>query len=278
MHRLEQRLRAKANAAPHPLRHGSYSRICVAVDNSPAAGKAVLLAISLVRGNKRAELTFCHVIDISRLVARTDRSLDDYGLSFETADESARIVLARCCFLARQAGVFARSYIRQGRPATEASSFAKTIGADLMVIGNSPAKKMHRLLNGSVRDDMVQACSLPLLVATADSVRPADFRPRCILVPGADSPAAIRAKRVAAELATDFSAQLILLPGARGGTSEESSTIDRAVSEHHPGLIVMAAAPRRRVRNIFADDVVERVMQEANVPLLIVATAGTGES
>gem|GEM_PF-4310503 len=146
-----------------------------------------------------------------------------------------------------------------------------------MVIGNSPADRIHRLLNGSIRDEMVQACSLPLLIATAHFMRPADFRPRCILVPGADSPAAIRAKRVAAELASDFSAQLILLPGAHGGISEESTKIDRAVGEHHPGLIVMAAAPRRRVRNIFADDLVERVMQEAHVPLLVVATAGAGE-
>jgi hypothetical protein len=104
------------------------------------------------------------------------------------------------------------------------------------------------------------------------------FRPRCILVPGADLPAAKHAKQFAADLADDFAAdladdfaaQLMLLPAAHNGLREETDAIDRAVHEHRPNLIVMARTQRHGLRNPFATDVIERVLQEAHVPVLVV--------
>jgi nucleotide-binding universal stress UspA family protein len=252
------------------LKHGRISRICVAVDASDQAESAARLAISLVHGNQDAELDFCHVINIPRMVARADRSLDDYGLAFELAQENANAVLARCCELAQGAGVFSRSYVRYGDPAEEVPSFAQGLAADLVVIGNRPAGKIQRVLNGSIRDEIVRTCPLPILITANDSNAAADFRPGCIVVAGADAPAAIKAKRLAADLAADYVSQLVLLPSAHDGSRQEKQSIDRAVEEHRPGLIVMTCSRSHRLRNIFAEDVVERVMQEADVPLLVV--------
>jgi nucleotide-binding universal stress UspA family protein len=252
------------------LKHGRISRVCVAVDASDASESAARMAISIVHGNRHAELDFCHVINIPRMVARADRSLDNYGLSFEVAQENANVVLARCCDLAHDAGVFARSYVRFGNPAEEVQSFAQGLGADLVVIGNRPAGKIQRVLNGSVRDEIVRTCPLPILITANETSASVDFRPHCIVVAGADAPTAIRAKRLAADLAADYFSQLVLLRAASDGSRQEKQSIDRAVEEHRPGLIVMTCSRSRRIRNIFAEDVVERVMQEADVPVLVV--------
>lgn len=270
MQRLDQRMQPKSSVDSNRTMHGPFSRICVAIDASVAAESAARLAISLVHGNGRAEVVFCHVIDVPRMIARADDGVDDYGLSLQLARQTADVALARCCLLSRQAGVFARSYVRYGKPASEAVSFAEGLGVDLVVIGNRPTEKIHRILNGSIRDEMVRTCALPILVANARWARPVDFRPRCILVPGADLPAAKHAKQFAADLADDFAAQLILLPAVHNGLREETDAIDRAVHEHRPDLIAMARTQRHGLRNPFATDVIERVLQEAYVPVLVV--------
>jgi nucleotide-binding universal stress UspA family protein len=278
MRRLVRAQRFGASDGLRPLKHGRISRILVAVDANDTADGAAKLAISLVRRNYNAELAFCHVINTQRMAACVDRSGDDYGLSFELAREAALAVLERCCLFARNAGLFARSYVRFGNPVAEIQSFARGRGAELIVIGNRPAEKAHRLLNGSVRDEMVRTCPLPLLVAPETTRQETDFNPRCIVVAGADSPRASGAKRLAADLAADYLSQLILLPGSTGGAVEEKKNIDGAIREHIPGLIVMACTRRRRFHNIFVDDIAERVMQDALVPLLVVSADELNET
>lgn len=161
MRRLVWAQRFGASDGLRPLKHERISRILVAVDANDTADGAATLAISLVRRNYNAELAFCHVINTQHMAACVDRSGDDYGLSFELAREAALAVLERCCLFARNAGLFARSYVRFGSPVSETQSFARGRGAELIVIGNRPAEKAHRLLEGSVRDEMVRTCPYP---------------------------------------------------------------------------------------------------------------------
>jgi len=182
--------------------HRVFLRICVAVDASSASESAARLAISLVRGDARAELAFCHVFNVPRLL----------GPAVEDGHQEASVVLERCAWLARRAGVFAGTYMRLGEPAAEIASFAESNGCDLIAIGNSPSKKVPRLLNGSLRNEIARICSRPVLVADMKRARPIEFRPRNILVAEADSPTASRAKRFAAELASEYGAELVLLP------------------------------------------------------------------
>ena len=253
-----------------PLKHGRISRLCVAVDTTDASDGVAKLAISLVRGNYHAEIDFLHVVNTQRMIAHADRSLDDYGSSFELAREAAHIVLTGCSLLAQQAGVFARSYVRFGDPATESATFARVRGADVVVIGNRPTDKLQRLLNGSTRDDMVRRCPLPLLLAPAAAREADDFEPRCIIVAGADSPGGRSAKRLAADLAADYASQLVVLPLGSGGAAAEKNGIEAAIREHAAGLIVMTNTRRKRFQNLFSDDLVERVMHAAQLPVLVV--------
>jgi nucleotide-binding universal stress UspA family protein len=89
------------------------------------------------------------------------------------------------------------------------------------------------------------------------------------------APAANRAKRFAADLAADYVSRLILLPAVHDGT-EEKRNIERAIAEHRPGLIV-ATCTHTRVRNVIAEDIIERLMQEAEVPLLVVGADALSE-
>ena len=251
------------------LRHGRLSRVCVAVDACGTADSAARLAIALVRHNFHATLDFCHVVNVPRMAARVDRDLDNYGISFELALEAAHVVLARCKLLARQADVSASTSIRFGNPSFEAQAFARGVGADLIVIGNRPINKVHRLLHGSVRDLMARTSALPVLIAPALAPQADDFRPASILVLEADAPAANRAKRLAADLAADYLSRLILLPATHDGMDAEKRNIERATADHRPGLIVATCA-HTRVRNVFGEDIIERLMQEAKIPLLVV--------
>jgi nucleotide-binding universal stress UspA family protein len=230
--------------------HRLFLRICVAVDASSASESAARLAISLVRGDARAELAFCHVVNVPRL---------------GRAESGANALLERCAWLARRAGVFARTYTRLGEPAAEIASFTESIGCDLIVIGNSPREKFPRLLNGRLRDEIVRISSRPVLVADMRRARPIEFRPRNILVVEADSPTASRAKRFAAELASEYGAELVLLPTDHDAT--EASDVN--VSEHRPGLIVAGVKPRS-FNDLFSPDCIERLLHAASLPILLV--------
>jgi nucleotide-binding universal stress UspA family protein len=261
---------ATSGLALHKLGRGLFLRICVAVDASGASESATRLAISLVRGLARAELAFCHVVNVPRLLARAESGASDYSSTFEDAHKEANVLLERCSLLARRAGVFARTYVHFGKPATEIATFAEGIGADLIVIGNAPSEKIYRLLNGSTRDEIVRTSSRPVLVADTKHARPVEFQPRCILVVEADLPAASRAKRFAAELANEYGAELVLLPAGRDATGKS----DFNFAECRPGLIV-AGAKRRGVRDLFSADCIERLLQAAYLPIMVVPDDAT---
>jgi nucleotide-binding universal stress UspA family protein len=238
-------------------RRRPFSRIVVGVDSSPASERAARLAVSLARGDAHIELVFCHAIDIPRMLARADRFADDYALALEIARDEARCLLDRCVALARQAGIHGLSCIRYGRPATEVVTLADVFAADLVVIGNRPSGRMHRFLCGSIRDEMVRACSTPILVADADPSRPSEFRPGSILARLADPPASPAALRLAAKIATAYDGKVVFSTGP-------------AAAEDGPGMIVIGAARKRGVRDLFVPDAVERALQSADVPVLVV--------
>jgi nucleotide-binding universal stress UspA family protein len=266
------RQRMRLNTSAYQIKARPFSRICVAVDGSDAAQRAARLAIALVHDDAHAEIVFCHVINLPQLIARAEQSFDDYAKVLDAARAEARSLLERCLEHARAANVVARSIVRYGAPAPEVLDYAESIGADLVVIGNRPTAKLARILNGSVRDELVRTCRVPLLLADgadhADQARA--FHPRRVLLARSDALQVGPAKRVAAKLAIEFAAQLVLLPGVHAGIDREKATIDRAVRELRPGLIVMACPQGSRLYNVFAGNIVERVIQDARMPLLIV--------
>jgi nucleotide-binding universal stress UspA family protein len=143
----------------------SLHRILVAVGTYENSQSAAQLAISLASESPQAEIIFCHVIDIPRLLARCEQFTGDYELLFNTARQTAAQTLERCCTLADEFRIPARSYVRFGEPADELVRFADTLAADVIVIGHRHKSKIDRFLNGSLCDEVVHAGTIPILAA-----------------------------------------------------------------------------------------------------------------
>jgi nucleotide-binding universal stress UspA family protein len=244
------------NVKDHTIRaeRRPFSRIVVGVDSGAASQSAARLAISLACGDRHAELIFCHAIDIPRMLAHADRFADDYPVAFDAARDAARALLDCCRALAQRAGVDAHARLRYGSPVSEVPALAVALAADLIVIGNRPSPKVHRILNGSVRDELVRSATLPILVADPSPSNTSEFRPDCILATLADPLALPAALRLARRVAKAYRTRMVMCSGADRGRAIEPS-----VAAHHPGLIVMSPGKA-----------VERVLQSADAPILIV--------
>jgi nucleotide-binding universal stress UspA family protein len=242
-----------------------FSRIVVGVDSGAASQSAARLAISLACGDRRVELTFCHAIDIPRMVARADRFSDDYPAALDAAREEARQLLDACCALAQRAGIRVHAALRLGNPVDEIAALADALAADLVVIGNRPRSKVHRILNGSVRDELVRRTTLPMLVADPSPSNTSEFRPDCILAALADPSALPAALHLARRIAKAYRTRMVMCSGADGGRAIEPS-----VAAQRPGMIVLSTEPRRGLRDVFRPSTIERVLQSAAAPVLIV--------
>jgi nucleotide-binding universal stress UspA family protein len=143
------------------------AHLLVAVDGRTSPERSVESVLALVAGEPDAMLTFCHVLNVPRMVARTEQCLEDYGLAFRLAREAARGLLERCCVLAGQRGTPSQKCVRYGNPAAEIALLAELIRADVIVIGNEPGATLARFFHGSTRDQLLRETAIPVLVAAA---------------------------------------------------------------------------------------------------------------
>jgi nucleotide-binding universal stress UspA family protein len=145
--------------------HGVFTHVLVAVGGRTSAERSVESALALVAGDPDARLTFCHVLNVPRMVARTEQCLDDYGLAFRLARDAARGLLERCRSLTGERGPSSQTCVRYGNPGAEIALLAELIGADVIVIGNEPGAALSRLFRGSTRDQLLRESRIPVLVA-----------------------------------------------------------------------------------------------------------------
>jgi nucleotide-binding universal stress UspA family protein len=246
-----------------------FSRIVVAVDTSEASERAVSLAISLARGDTRVDLVFCHAIDVPRMMARADHLAGDYGLSLETARREARELLDRCIIAAEKADVFGRQYVRYGAPASEVTMLAGVLAADLIVIGRRRHDPIHRILNGSVADDIVRTSSLPVLVAGANGSEPPALHGGFVLAELADESELSAPVKSASAVASAYGADLVCLSGAKSSRAR-SEAVERAIRELQPALFVIGATSQQRWRDRFLPNMLKRMLQMVSAPVLVV--------
>ena len=246
-----------------------FSRIVVAVDSSAASERAVRLAVAVASGDARSELVFCHVIDIPWMLARVDHGADDYELALETAQESARGLLDRCIAAAAKADVFGRSCLRYGKPAEEVATLANAFAADLIVVGNRPCGRVHRILNGSVRDELVRNSALPVLVAERCEPDAAASSEECVLAELAGASSSETVLRAASSFASSYGLELVCLPGAKR-LRARCRAIESAVGELHPALLVIGTPAERSLRDRVFPTIVERTLQSVSAPVLVV--------
>jgi nucleotide-binding universal stress UspA family protein len=144
-----------------------YSRILLAIDESPASERAVEHAAGLAKGLS-ATLRILHVVDMGWLTLGPELAVD-----VETGAETRRAagdkLLASALERVRAAGVEAEVKLGEtGAPmewlATEIDDEAKRWPADLVVMGTHGRRGVERLVLGSVAEGVARRSAVPVLL------------------------------------------------------------------------------------------------------------------
>ncbi|MDP2775113.1 MAG: universal stress protein [Nocardioides sp.] len=139
-----------------------FSRILVAVDDSPAALAAVHVAVDLA-ASTGARLRFVHVIGDGELIGAL-ASLGHDGEMAATRGSAAESLLRHVTAEAQRAGVPAEWDSLTGAPAAVLLGVARYWEADLVVIGRSDVRRAGRAYVGTVTRGVLEFSEVPVLV------------------------------------------------------------------------------------------------------------------
>ena len=183
-------------------------------------------------------------------------------------------------------GVKPERRVCDGRPAEEILRAAKANGADLIVMGTHGRTGLHRLLVGSVAEAVLQRSACPVLTLHApEDGLPASQSIHVVLHPTDLSERAEAALRVAAGMARDHDAELVILyvaPMAAiyGGTFP-GVPIDPEISRlaiedrlRELGHACGGVSVQCNVREGDAAEEILRVQKEAQADMIVMGTHG----
>lgn len=136
----------------------AWTKILVATDGSPCSRAAVERAVRFARAYD-GEVAVVSVVDVPTelygdapdLVEELTRKAKGY------ADDAAQVVHER--------GVAATTHVAEGAPHEVIPELARTLGAQVIVVGSHGRTGMGRLLMGSVAEKIIGFASCPVLVA-----------------------------------------------------------------------------------------------------------------
>jgi nucleotide-binding universal stress UspA family protein len=137
-------------------------RVMVAIDKSPAAGYALELTLSLLKGYQDAEI----------FLTRVNPDLDP-NVNLSQEDMESNPILAPAIAKIKRMGLQYRCLVTGGRPAQKICSLAEARNIDLLVLGSperrpSVAKSLpdiERLLGSSLSDYIRIKAPCPVLLA-----------------------------------------------------------------------------------------------------------------
>lgn len=273
----------------------AFHTIAVATDGSPAAGRAVDVAIALAH-HDRARLIVCSVADFVMMACA-----DPYGGSggsaaiAESVDEATSACSAGAT-RARAAGVAATVTVTCGLPADQIVNVALAAGVDVIVMATQGRRGLDRLMLGSTAGDVLRLSTIPtivvpaawdatrtltreiLLVALDDSApsdaafyfalqyaEPATRLILCNVVAEYGVPDRERFERRATEArARGFATEVVSVDGAA------ADKIVATARERHAAAIVIGTHGRRGVHRLLLGSVAECVIRAADIPVIVV--------
>lgn len=153
-----------------------FKRILVAVDGSPASNAGLRSAVELA-ADQHATLLLLHVVDDSTVTAGFEGgfTVPNYIDTFYDAlRTSGRKVLAKAETLAKAAGVDYKLVLVESRAATVAHVVvgqAKSLKADLIVLGTHGRRGLRRVLMGSDAEAVVREANVPVLLVRGAAAR-----------------------------------------------------------------------------------------------------------
>lgn len=145
-----------------------FKRILVAVDGSSAALKAVDRAVEVARAFD-GRVAVVNVIDVYPFVGIGADYAFGQNEYTAAATASANQVLARAESAVAMAGLPCERRIIEGHAVHEGIlDAARTLGADLIVMGSHGRRGIEKLLLGSTTQRVLSHTSLPVLVVRGD--------------------------------------------------------------------------------------------------------------
>ncbi|MEZ3162656.1 universal stress protein [Halorubrum sp. RMP-47] len=138
-----------------------FDTIVVATDGSDSVRRAVSVAVD-VAARFDAEVHAVYVVDAGEVESSPDTVREDLR---DALDDEGRDALDRVSGAAhdRDAALDVTIEVREGRPASEIGTYARSVDADLVAMGTRGRHGENRFLIGSVAERVVRTCPVPVL-------------------------------------------------------------------------------------------------------------------
>lgn len=133
-----------------------FDRIVVATDGSESVGRAVGVGLDLA-SRFDAAVDALYVVDESEIASAPDRVREEMRNALQERGGEAIVEVQR------RADRDVTAAVREGRPAAEVVEYAREVGADLVAMGTRGRHGENRFLVGSVAEEVVRACPVPVL-------------------------------------------------------------------------------------------------------------------
>jgi len=138
-----------------------FDTIVVATDGSDSVRRAVDVAVD-VAARFDAEVHAVYVVDSGEVESTPDEVREDLR---DALDDRGSAALEQVTGAAaeRDPDLDVTIEVREGRPATEITEYARDVGADVVAMGTRGRHGENRFLIGSVAERVVRTCPIPVL-------------------------------------------------------------------------------------------------------------------
>ena len=138
-----------------------FDTIVVATDGSDSVRRAVDVAVD-VAARFDAEVHAVYVVDSGEVESTPDEVREDLR---DALDDRGSAALEQVTGAAaeRDPELDVTIEVREGRPATEITEYARDVGADVVAMGTRGRHGENRFLIGSVAERVVRTCPIPVL-------------------------------------------------------------------------------------------------------------------
>jgi len=133
-----------------------FDTVVVATDGSDSVRRAVGTALALARRFDAAVHALC-VVDESEVASAPERIRGEMRAALTERGEDAVAAVADA------ADRPVTTAVREGRPATEITDYAREVDADCVATGTRGRHGENRFLVGSVAERVVRTCPVPVL-------------------------------------------------------------------------------------------------------------------
>jgi nucleotide-binding universal stress UspA family protein len=155
-----------------------FKQLLVAIDGTPASNRALATALALGR-DQGASVHVLHVVDDTAIVPMFDPVgyVPDYMDSMiESLREGGRRILEGARKLAAKSGQTVQQELLETRGQGVAPAIlqhARTVRADLIVMGTHGRRGMSRLVMGSDAEAVLREATVPVLLVRSPEAKPA---------------------------------------------------------------------------------------------------------